>query len=115
MVYASASSATGRSVFAIGCRPRCTPSAKATTAAVSEGKQIDLALPDDLVSEPITGISFSNELIDAFPVHRVISRNGTLKELCVGLSDADDFVWTESDVSSRAAEYCERIQLQLAE
>jgi SAM-dependent MidA family methyltransferase len=45
----------------------------------------------------------------------VIGRSGTLKELGVGLSDPDDFVWTERELSSRVAEYCERIELRLAE
>ena len=73
------------------------------------------ALPDGPASDPITGIIFSNEFVDAFPVHRVIGRNGTLKELGVGLGDSDDFVWTERELSSRVAECCERIQLRLAE
>src|SRR6185369_12113876 len=30
---------------------------------------------------PVTGIVFSNELLDAFPVHRVIGRQGALREL----------------------------------
>jgi SAM-dependent MidA family methyltransferase len=83
--------------------------------SVSEGQLPDRALPYGRASDPITGIIFSNELIDAFPVHRVIGRSGTLKELCVGLNDSDDFVWTENDVSLSVAEYCERIQLRLAE
>ncbi len=82
---------------------------------VREGQLPNPALSDDQASDPITGIIFSNELVDAFPVHRVIGREGTLKELCVGLSDSDDFVWTESDLNSRVAEYCERIDLRLAE
>jgi len=69
--------------------------------------EIDESLP--------CAIIFSNELVDAFPVHRVIGRDGNLKELCVGLSEADDFVWVESEASSRVLEYCERIQLRLAE
>jgi len=98
------------------------------SATVREGQLPDLALPNrptpaglpdwgprGRASDPITGIIFSNELIDAFPVHRVIGRSGTLKELGVGLSDSDDFVWTERELSSRVAEYCERIQLRLAE
>ena len=60
------------------------------------------------------GVCFSNELIDAFPVHRVILRNGRLSELCVGLK-RDDFVWVESDLTQRVAEYCRRIDLQLSE
>jgi SAM-dependent MidA family methyltransferase len=62
----------------------------------------------------IGGIGFSNELIDAFPVHRVIMRNGRLKELCVGL-DGPDFVWIEREPTPSVVEYCQRIDLRLAD
>jgi len=62
----------------------------------------------------IGGVCFSNELIDAFPVHRVIMRNGRLRELCVGLKQ-NDFIWVERDPDQRVDEYCRRIELQLAE
>ena len=60
------------------------------------------------------GVCFSNELIDAFPVHRVIMRNGRLSELCVGL-DQNDFVWVECDPEPRVAEYCRSPELRLSE
>ncbi|HSP62633.1 MAG TPA: SAM-dependent methyltransferase [Pyrinomonadaceae bacterium] len=67
------------------------------------------------VAEPaVVGIVFSNELIDAFPVHRVIMRNGGLRELCVGL-DQNDFVWVERDPSESVAEYFGRAELRLSE
>ncbi len=67
-------------------------------------------------TEPLPyAIIFSNELLDAFPVHRVIGRGGTLKEFWVGLSDEDKFVWSETDLTSRVAEYCERSGLRLSE
>jgi SAM-dependent MidA family methyltransferase len=62
-----------------------------------------------------TAIVFSNELIDAFPVHRVIKRGGKLRALRVGLNDRNDFVWVESDLDGPLATYCERVQLELAE
>jgi SAM-dependent MidA family methyltransferase len=66
------------------------------------------------VEHPIRhGIIFSNELIDAFPVHRVIGRHDTLRELYVGLSDDGNFIWVEAELSSDVAEYCERIKLEL--
>jgi SAM-dependent MidA family methyltransferase len=61
------------------------------------------------------GIIFSNELIDAFPIHRVTGRGGNLRELCVGLNHSGDFVWIESDLTRGVAEYCEQIRLRLAE
>lgn len=41
------------------------------------------------------GIIFSNELLDAMPVHRVLLKNGELLELCVGLDEAEEFIWIE--------------------
>jgi SAM-dependent MidA family methyltransferase len=60
------------------------------------------------------GVCFSNELIDAFPVHRVIMHDGRLSELCVGLNQ-DDFAWVERDPEQRVAEYCRRVDLRLSE
>ncbi len=62
----------------------------------------------------IGGVCFSNELVDAFPVHRVIMRNGRLSELYVGLNQ-NDFVWVERDPAQRVAEYCRRVELRLSE
>lgn len=60
------------------------------------------------------GIVFSNEVIDAFPVHRIINRDGTLRELFVGLNKSD-FVWVENDLEENVAEYCERAAIKLSE
>ena len=62
----------------------------------------------------IGGVCFSNELIDAFPVHRVIGRNGSLSELYVEFRQ-DEFIWVEREPSARVAEYCRRADLLLAE
>jgi len=62
----------------------------------------------------IAGVCFSNELIDAFPVDRVIMRNGRLSELYVGLQQ-DEFIWVEREPSAGVAEYCGRAELLLAE
>jgi len=60
------------------------------------------------------GIVFSNEVIDALPVHRVTKRDGTLRELFVGLNE-DDFVWVVGDLEESVAEYCERAEIKLSE
>ena len=60
------------------------------------------------------GIVFSNELIDAFPVHRVTVRGGKLRELGVGLVEKS-FAWVDCDLDERVTEYCERAGLRLAE
>jgi len=67
------------------------------------------------IAEPTANlIIFSNEPIDAFPVHRVSLRHGKLRELCVGL-DESDFVWLECEPNERVVEYCQSHDLSLAE
>lgn len=63
---------------------------------------------------PTTGIVFSNELLDAFPVHRVIMSSGKLRELCVGLGTTE-FTLVECDLDPRVADYCQKSGMQLAE
>jgi SAM-dependent MidA family methyltransferase len=66
------------------------------------------------VVKPTMGIVFTNELIDALPVHRVIMRDGKLSELCVGLNRTD-FAWGECDLTPLVAEYAERTRMPLDE
>ena len=62
------------------------------------------------------GIVFSNELIDAFPVHRVVMRGGRLRESCVGLDESGRFVWVEREPSTpRLAEHFSQLGLSLVE
>ena len=68
---------------------------------------------DDHV-DTITGIVFSNELIDAFPANRVEMSNGRLRQLYVGL-DNHKFAWVEGDLEEPVADYCKRIALDLSE
>ncbi len=49
----------------------------------------------------IEGCLLTNELLDAFPVHRVVRRDGDLREVCVGL-DGDSFVDVECAPSTPA-------------
>jgi SAM-dependent MidA family methyltransferase len=63
---------------------------------------------------PTTGIVFNNELIDAFPVHRVVMSAGRLRELFVGHSE-DRFIWVECEAEPEVAEYCRRTAMQLSE
>jgi SAM-dependent MidA family methyltransferase len=67
------------------------------------------------VTAPFVGIIFSNELVDAFPVHRVIGGSDGLRELYVDVNQAGDFVWTRGDLDPGVAGFCEQIDLQLAE
>jgi SAM-dependent MidA family methyltransferase len=62
------------------------------------------------------GVIFSNELLDAFPAHRVRMRGGRLRELCVALDESGDFCWTEQEPSDpRLGEHFARLGVALAE
>lgn len=46
------------------------------------------------------GIIFSNELLDAFPVHRVVKEGGELREMYVSLDADGAFTWTNGPLST---------------
>lgn len=53
------------------------------------------------VVKTASGCFLSNELLDAFPVRRVVYREGVWKELCVACAEksgAEKFVWVETDI-----------------
>jgi SAM-dependent MidA family methyltransferase len=53
------------------------------------------------------GIVFSNELLDAFPVHRVTSVDGKLNELFVTADDDGNFAWLAAELSTLTLqEFC---------
>ncbi len=61
-------------------------------------------------------IVFSNELFDAFPVHRVRARGGTLFEQYVDVGEGSDFIFKEREPSTpRLAEHFERMGVTLEE
>ena len=61
------------------------------------------------------GIYFSNELLDAFPVHRVVKDRDGLLELYVTLDSEDRFAWSTGPLSTeRLADYCRAYSLELA-
>ena len=65
----------------------------------SFGNQVQFA--DGTLVQPVDcGILFTNELLDAFPVHRVTIRHGELKELFVSLDHDGKFVWVVDNPSS---------------
>lgn len=49
-----------------------------------------------------TGVHFSNELLDAMPVHLVVNRNGAWRERYATLDANGDFSWVEDDFSTDA-------------
>ena len=76
--------------------------------ALSEFEEhVSYEVPDTLE----TGIYFSNELLDAFPVHRVTSEN----ELYVTLDSENNFVWTTGPFSTpRLADFLDEHAIELA-
>jgi SAM-dependent MidA family methyltransferase len=45
------------------------------------------------------GIVFANELLDAFPVHRVVKRENLYREFYVSVDSGGEFQWLESELS----------------
>jgi SAM-dependent MidA family methyltransferase len=67
-------------------------------------------------AEVNSGVVFSNELLDAFPVHRVVMQKGQLQEFYVTEGNGESFEWTIGAPStSRLADYFEQCHIQLAE
>jgi SAM-dependent MidA family methyltransferase len=70
----------------------------------------------DEPTEPRTGIIFSNELLDAFPVTRVVVKQGNLREMRVAVDRNGGFCWnTDHDAELVFAEYLDEVGLFLAE
>jgi SAM-dependent MidA family methyltransferase len=57
------------------------------------------ALVGTATNRPIVGVVFANELLDALPVHRVVWREGVLRELMVGVEE-DRFIHVERPPST---------------
>jgi len=67
----------------------------------------------ELESASFTGILFSNELLDAFPVHRVLREGRTWQELYVTLR-GEAFAWTLGELTRpEIARYFEEIGIEL--
>jgi SAM-dependent MidA family methyltransferase len=52
-----------------------------------------------------SGVVFSNELLDALPVHRITRHEGNLREFYVKLSTAGNFEWRIADPAPELASY----------
>jgi len=65
------------------------------------------------------GVVFTNELLDAFPVHRVTVRDGELKEFMVTLGANGRFEWLltdpDADLSSQFEKYFEEASIKPVE
>lgn len=73
-------------------------------------------LPDlDVFAQaPVSGCFFANELIDAFPVHRVRRRGGKLEEAFVRPGEAAHLTWGPLSTDALAA-YFRRLGIELPE
>lgn len=69
------------------------------------GERVEYAHLTDLPVVP-AGIIFSNELLDAFPVHRVTMKSGVLREFFAATDEGDQFQWTLRAPSNQRLEEC---------
>ncbi|MBD0372761.1 MAG: SAM-dependent methyltransferase [Pyrinomonadaceae bacterium] len=80
------------------------------------GSRVEYAKLSENANASDVGIVFANELLDAFPVHRVTVKGGRLRELFVETNEAGDFVWTDRELSTPLlSEYLSRLDVKLAE
>lgn len=78
------------------------------------GKRVQFCSDWDQVSVT-SGIYFSNELLDAFPVHRVVKSDDEVSELYVTVDSRGDFVWSIGPLSTpRLSEFCREYSIGLA-
>ncbi|MBW4473626.1 MAG: class I SAM-dependent methyltransferase [Stenomitos rutilans HA7619-LM2] len=73
---------------------------------------------DEIPLHSVTGCFFSNELVDAFPVHQITLAAGQLQELYITLVEGEDGMVQFDEVSGelstpRLAEYFELVGVQL--
>lgn len=77
--------------------------------------QVEFKPIDEVALDP--GVLFSNELLDAFPVHRVIKHESRLLEFYVNVGENGDFEWqvdaSRADLSSRFKNYFDELGIQL--
>lgn len=70
---------------------------------------------DALPFEPIVGCVFSNELVDAFPVHRVVRHEGVLREIYVDVAEEALVERLAAPSTPELAAYLARVGVSLAE
>ena len=90
--------------------------ARAATLLAPFAHRVEFQSIADLTAPLEAVIVFSNELLDAFPVHRVVMRGGELREMCVGVGEDERFVWVEQKLSTpRIAEHFKRLKVALTD
>lgn len=102
--------------------------ARAAALLSPHAERVEFRSVRDVIDEPLNAdsqnhtprhgafIVFSNELLDALPVHRVVMRGGRLRELYVAEGVRGGFSWAEGEPSTpRLAEHFERFGTALGE
>ena len=78
--------------------------------------RVEFRRASDITAPLGAAVVFSNELLDAFPVHRVTSRGGRLRESYVEVDEGGAFVFVEGEPSTpRLAEHFRRLGVTLEE
>ena len=92
-------------------------SRRRAAALLSEfADRVEFRKASDFCDTLDAAVVFSNELLDALPVHRVFARGGLLREVYVGLDERGGFVFVEGSPSTpRLAEHFRRLGVTLAE
>lgn len=67
-------------------------------------QKVNWAAPDEFEPGSVTGCFFSNELVDAFPVHLIERKEGEWREVYVGLNPAGEFEEESGTLSTAALE-----------
>ena len=87
---------------------------RARQLLIDFGERVEFCSDLELLSAS-QGIYFSNELLDAFPVHRVVQDSEGLSELYVSLDHSGGFVWFTGPLSTRRlSEFVRHYSVQLA-
>jgi SAM-dependent MidA family methyltransferase len=78
-------------------------------------KRINLSWKNwsDLANHSVTGVFFSNELIDAFPVHQVIWQDDQLQEIYVGENQGELIEIIAELSTSKLLNYFQQVQINL--
>ena len=79
-------------------------------------ERVEFRRLSEIDDRPDPSVIFSNELLDAFPAHRVTVRDGRLLESYVGVDDDGCFVFIDAEPSTpRLAEHLGRLGVSLEE
>ncbi len=69
----------------------------------------------DFEDESITGIVFSNELFDSFPVHLIRKKNGKIYEIFITLDQDENIIEVEKEPSIQILEYLSELKINIPE